>query len=446
MQNRSFSDEEVANVIGYLTGQQWSGEAKLWWNLCRIVQDKLMIMLDPKQPLKEIVPKSKVNEVIKSIYNNPETGGTGRDPLFNRIYSKYAGISKRQVMEWLRNQESWQLLTKPAPVPSQTKSIISTHVNARWQMDLMDFSSTPANGYNWIFGVIDMFSKFAWAIPIKNKEASTIVAKLEPLIQMYKPELIQSDNGSEFKNKQVSELLKKYNVKQIFSKAHSPTSQGCIERWNGSVKKILNVMMNRLNTKNWAELLSGVVENYNNNKHSTTGYPPSRAFTDRTLQPTILKRIQAKAIKFHNPPQFALGNKVRVRMKALQEFKRNKLIKPPTVWTTQLFTVVSIINPTDEFSVPRYVVRSGIQNESFSPWDLQLVNTTTLIPSAPQPINQNASIFDQQPKSVQKANSTTNPSKQNEPKRSSKNQVVRQSSRAPKYNKQLDDYVAYDKR
>lgn len=46
------------------------------------------------------------------------------------------------------------------------------------------------------------------------------------------PSVIQSDNGTEFKNLIMKELCEKYYVKQRFSRPRHPQSQGIVERAN----------------------------------------------------------------------------------------------------------------------------------------------------------------------------------------------------------------------
>ena len=74
--------------------------------------------------------------------------------------------------------------------------------------------------------IIDVFSKYAFLIPIINKEGPTIAKKLDILFSLpplekiaSKPKLLLSDNGPEFTNDLVRKVCKFHNVFQIFSVA-----------------------------------------------------------------------------------------------------------------------------------------------------------------------------------------------------------------------------------
>ena len=68
--------------------------------------------------------------------------------MYQRIYEKYFGISRRRMMEWLQSQESYQLM-KPAPKPTTSHhNIIATELDERWMMDLTDWTSKPDGSSN----------------------------------------------------------------------------------------------------------------------------------------------------------------------------------------------------------------------------------------------------------------------------------------------------------
>ena len=66
-------------------------------------------------------------------------------------------------------------------------------------------------------------------------------------------------------------LCKKFSVKQVFSSAYRPHSQGCIERFNGTLKRLLYLHMARFKTKVWVDILDDVIANYRSMKHHPPG-------------------------------------------------------------------------------------------------------------------------------------------------------------------------------
>ena len=87
---------------------------------------------------------------------------------------------------------------------------------------------------------IDHFSKYAWAIPIRNKESITVRNAIAQVFIHGYPELIQSDNGKEFTNKTLNAYLEGIDVKHLYGSPYHPQSQGVIEAFNKTVQKSLS--------------------------------------------------------------------------------------------------------------------------------------------------------------------------------------------------------------
>ena len=74
----------------------------------------------------------------------------------------------------------------------------------QWQADLVDVQciSESNDGYKHILTCIDVLSKYAWAIPLKNKSGTSLVNAFKQIFESgRKPEKLQTDKGSEFTNK-----------------------------------------------------------------------------------------------------------------------------------------------------------------------------------------------------------------------------------------------------
>ena len=72
--------------------------------------------------------------------------------------------------------------------------------------------------FHWVVDIIDHFSKFLMSIPIKNNNANNILCCLKEFVNYVgKPEIFQSDNGSEYKNNIIKNYLYANNIKHILS-------------------------------------------------------------------------------------------------------------------------------------------------------------------------------------------------------------------------------------
>ena len=98
---------------------------------------------------------------------------------------------------------------------------IQTHYKDEcWSIDLIDRSSLAKYNKNckFIFTIIDNHTKYAWAIPLKDKSGRSTTNALKNLIAKAKrkPDKIWSDRGKEFYNKTFWDFLKQNEI-QIYS-------------------------------------------------------------------------------------------------------------------------------------------------------------------------------------------------------------------------------------
>ena len=87
--------------------------------------------------------------------------------------------------------------------------------DAIWTADLIDMQSFSRSnkGFKYILMIIDVFSKYRWAIPLKTKNGSEVMKAFQSLWKTQKPpQKLWTDEGKDFYNKSMKELLEKNNV------------------------------------------------------------------------------------------------------------------------------------------------------------------------------------------------------------------------------------------
>ena len=138
----------------------------------------------------------------------------GHDKLYSLVRAK--GITPAQIMKWLKEQEISQVYRRPL---RSAKVIQPTVLNAPYTqigIDLMDMQKQSVDDVKYILTGVDLFTKRIWAIPMKNKQASTTLKAFETMLTQMKqkPKSIRSDNGSEFVAKPFKALLKAKGIKR----------------------------------------------------------------------------------------------------------------------------------------------------------------------------------------------------------------------------------------
>jgi transposase InsO family protein len=112
-----------------------------------------------------------------------------------------------------------------------------------FQIDLFDMQQTPGGpdrNYRYVLHWLDHFSKFSILRPLKDKTMLSVVSELRSIFALVgPPDILQSDNGSEFKNDMMEKLTAEKHVKHLFSRPYHPQTNGAVERANGFVKSKL---------------------------------------------------------------------------------------------------------------------------------------------------------------------------------------------------------------
>ena len=151
----------------------------------------------------------------------------------------------------------------------------------RYQVDLVEISAelNMKNKFSYLLTCIDHFSKYSWAIPIRNKESIAVRSAIAQVFINGYPELIQSDNGKEFINKTLNAYLEGIDVKHLYGSPYHPQSQGAIEAFNKTVQKSLSAAYDNSKDEkmNWdLEMNLFYFLHYYNFKrdHITTGQIP----------------------------------------------------------------------------------------------------------------------------------------------------------------------------
>ena len=67
-------------------------------------------------------------------------------------------------------------------------------------------------GVKYLLTVIDVFSKYGWLIPLKDKTGKSVASALKTIFEEKKPKKMWVDNGKEFYNKDVKDLIELFST------------------------------------------------------------------------------------------------------------------------------------------------------------------------------------------------------------------------------------------
>ena len=196
--------------------------------------------------------------------------------------------------------------------------------------------SEENDGYKFLLLVIDTFSKYGWIIPLKNKQAKTVIEAFKSIFKEgRKPEKLWTDKGSEFTNKYVKGLLKSYLI-ELYNTENEEKSS-IAERWIRTMKDKMWKHFTDSRTNKYLDVLPDLLEDYNNTVHSSTEFTPIDASKKknelavwRNLYPDRHKRSRLT-------PKFSVGDEVRISKKK-KVFEKGYTSR----WTEEIFTIKEI--------------------------------------------------------------------------------------------------------
>ena len=174
--------------------------------------------------------------------------------------------------------------------------------------DMQAFSSFDKR-FKYILTIIDVFSKYACAVSIKDKSAASVTKAFEKIISERIPKQLWVDEGKEFYNTTFKKLLDKHKIDM-----YSTFNEGkavVIERFNRTLKNIMWKYFTANNTRFYLDALDQMVKNYNKKVHSTIKMTPKEASKDINRGKVYFNIIR-KPNKSRTSIQYKKGDKVRI--------------------------------------------------------------------------------------------------------------------------------------
>jgi transposase InsO family protein len=279
---------------------------------------------------------------------------------------RYTGAAVKSAKDWLSSQDAYTL-HKPVRKHFPRRKTYAKGIGDLFQADLVDMQSLSRHndGFRYILTCIDVFSKRAFAVALKDKRGSSIVGAFERIFLENTPNMLQSDRGSEFLNVEVQTLFRKYNIHHYWS-FNDDIKAACVERFNRTLKTRMYRYMTYHHSNRWVDALDDLIRSYNTTFHRSIGMAPIEVTTDK--QDEIARRLYPAKPK---PVwKFELGDTVRI-----SKYKHVFMKGYKSNWSDELFKIV--------IRYPTFPVTYGLHDLSgdeikgrFYEYELQKVNKT----------------------------------------------------------------------
>ena len=146
------------------------------------------------------------------------------------------------------------------------QNVYSSFKDNIWDGDLADMQSLSKynKGIKYLLCAINLFSKYAWVVPLKDKRGISIVNAFQKIISKgRKPNKIWVDQGGEFYNNLFKRFLK-INHTEMYS-TYNERKSVVAERFIRTLKNKIFKHMTAISKNVYFDVLDNIVSKYNNN-------------------------------------------------------------------------------------------------------------------------------------------------------------------------------------
>ena len=215
---------------------------------------------------------------LHQLYYNPKnpTAYTSTSNLWKYLKEHNSNISRKNFEKWLTDQDVYTS-HKPIRRNFKRQRVVTSGINDLWDADLMDMSnlSVDNDDIKFIAIFIDVFSRYLYAVPMKDKTPrSTRDALKEVLKELNeeRPDTFRSDAGKEFIGKEMKTFLNDMEIYQQI--ARNDPKANYAERVIRTLKNRIYKYLYANKTKRYIDELQNFVDSYNESIHSSIGQSP----------------------------------------------------------------------------------------------------------------------------------------------------------------------------
>ena len=249
-------------------------------------------------------------------------------------------IKEEKLLTGKQALQEAQELHKPVIKKFPKRKIVTLGVDDLWAADLviMDKYASENDGYKYMLNVIDTFSKYAWAEPLTRKsgndvtKAFSIILKRAATVGHKSPNLLHTDKGLEFENREIKRFLQEHNIKMYHTENEEKSA--IIERFNRTLNGKMKIQFEARKNFRWVDILQNILRDYNNSEHRTIEMKP-KDVTKMHEHDILLNLKTQKPTK----PKLKVGDRVRITVKKnifSNKYRRN--------WSSEIFEIYEIKN------------------------------------------------------------------------------------------------------
>ena len=233
---------------------------------------------DSKDLTKRIVADKISKNKAFNIAKDPKYDGhqRGLASMVYKFFDKKSEVSGVNTKLAPQNQQLAEKLHKPIIKKFKKRKIHAAFKDNIWSADLADMQllSRYNKGIRFLLCVIDIFSRYPWVVPLKDKKGVSIVTAFQNILKKSnrKPNKIWVDKGSEFHNASFKKWLQDNNI--VMYSTHNEGKSVVAERFLRTLKSKIYKHMTSISKNVYIDKLDDIVDEYNNAYHTTVKMKP----------------------------------------------------------------------------------------------------------------------------------------------------------------------------
>jgi len=264
-------------------------------------------------------------EQLKSIFNDPSIGLASADSLYHAAKKQGLAVTKKQVNDVYQTFTAAQVFH---PIENKFFSLIrGARPFTRCQIDLLDLSNEAPRqnqGFKWLFILLDTCTRYVFAVPMKNKSASSCVAAFTQILDKMPSNIIQLDSDSEraFTSTQFRDLCAEHNIRQHLVEVGDHRALGFIDSFCRTIRILIERYKVSSGSNDWLKVIDLLIANYNGRRHRILKMSSDQALAAGTRVADDMRHLARQhnraKLSSQQSQDIQLGDTVRVQLHRAQ--------------------------------------------------------------------------------------------------------------------------------
>jgi putative transposase len=255
-----------------------------------VAADRKMIRYRSRRP-----PDIELRTRLRDLANQRRRFGYRRLHILLRELGEPSGVNR---IYRLYREEGLTVRKRRArrrAIGTRTPILVEARVNARWSLDFVHDQFAKGRRFRILNIVDDVTRECLAAVPDTSISGKRVARELTMLVGTRgKPQMIVSDNGTEFTSNAILSWAKDHRVEWHYIAPGKPMQNGYIESFNGRMRdELLNESL-FIDLDQARQLISAWIADYNTARpHSSLGYKTPTAYADTLATPKGVTLVEA---------------------------------------------------------------------------------------------------------------------------------------------------------